>query len=181
MDNDLLKENISLKNQIRFKDSVIKNLKMCLAIKEQKIQVLESKERNDSLKMLPFSDNQIDIMCNKKKRVVWTPEEISEGFTMSYFNRRGYLYLIKNLKYPLPSIRTLNRYAQKLTITPGIILDSFRMLNAFSKNLKDVERLVTIGFDEMKCKSVTEYHKGLDCILGPHSQMQVTLILYMPQ
>ncbi|KAG4068974.1 hypothetical protein HA402_005635 [Bradysia odoriphaga] len=102
-----------------------------------------------------LTDNQIALMTKKKKRVNWTCDEIAKGFTLSFFNRRGYDYLIHSLQYPLPSLRTLQIWSSNMSLVPGKILtDSFIVLKALSETLSNGERQVVVAFDEMKCKSL---------------------------
>lgn len=43
---------------------------------------------------------------------------------------------------PLPSIRTLQKWGERITISPGILYDCFTILNAVGTNLTEEERQV---------------------------------------
>ncbi|KAJ6642723.1 Transposable element P transposase [Pseudolycoriella hygida] len=177
-----------LRQEIAKKDDLIKNLRICLLRNESEMKALQTQiktkpnlSHEETLKTIELlfpmlSKNQINIMTNQKKRVNWTCEEISTGFALSFFSRRGYCYLIHKLHYPLPSIRTLQLWSQKMTIGPGIIEDSFVVMAAMRSSLTEGESQVILAFDEMKCKERYEVNKTLDCVMGPHSQMQVAMV-----
>jgi len=49
-----------------------------------------------------FSQNQLDLMMKKKKKVHWSRDEISKAFTLRYFSKRAYIYVKNELNYSLP-------------------------------------------------------------------------------
>ncbi|KAG5875727.1 hypothetical protein JTB14_007662 [Gonioctena quinquepunctata] len=51
-----------------------------------------------------LSENQIDQLLKKKKRVNWKPAEVVTAFTLRY------LFLRSHLSYPLPSLSSLRRW-----------------------------------------------------------------------
>ena len=136
------------------KDDVIDDLRNCLVRNETEIKHFQKKIKtktelsNEELQnlikiMLPMlTENQIKIMTSQKKRVNWTCDEISIGFALSFFSRRGYAYLIYKLQYPLPAIRTLQLWSQNMNIAPGILKDSFVVLKAMRNSLTDGESQV---------------------------------------
>lgn len=145
-------------SEIKKSNAIIEELKLCLQKKEEEIaklqKLLASQELSKSetvefiKKQLPMlTENQIKLMTKQKKKVYWTTGEIATGFTLSYFNSRGYNYLIQKLEYPLPAIRTLNDWAQKLTIAPGILNDVLFMLKNYAQTLTEAERQVMNIFD----------------------------------
>lgn len=146
----------TLRQELISKQNEIDDLRACQSISENEIKRLQklsggSKRKSnfqndvDGLsKQFPMlTNNQIALMTKKKKRVNWTCDEIAKGFTLSFFNRRGYDYLIHSLQYPLPSLRTLQIWSSNMSLVPGKMLtDSFIVLKALSETLSNGERQV---------------------------------------
>ncbi|KAG4068381.1 hypothetical protein HA402_007901, partial [Bradysia odoriphaga] len=87
-----------------------------------------------------LTENQIALMTKRKKRVTWTTEELSKGFTSAFFSQRCHRFWIHDLAILLPSVRTLNRYAARMVIAPGILNDVLLMLKGFTAQLSEAER-----------------------------------------
>jgi hypothetical protein len=51
-----------------------------------------------------FTENEIAILSDKKKKVKWTSVEIAKAFTLRYLSKRAYIYYREKLKYPLPGL-----------------------------------------------------------------------------
>lgn len=129
---------------------------MCLVRNEKQIKDLQKKTMakteltnteifNLTEILFPMlTKNQISIMTKQKKRVNWTRDEISIGFALSFFSRRGYLYLIHKLCYALPSIRTLQLWSQNLNIAPGILGGSIVVWQALRSSLTEGESQVRL-------------------------------------
>lgn len=153
-ENYALMEADQLRQEIAQKDDLIENLRICLLRNESEMKALQNKiqprtdlSNEEVLNMTEvlfpmLTKNQIHIMTKQKKRVNWTCDEISTGFAMSFFSRRGYSYLTHKLQYPLPSIRTLQLWSQKMTTGPGILEDSFVLMEAMRKSLTEGESQV---------------------------------------
>ncbi|KAG4073211.1 hypothetical protein HA402_013476 [Bradysia odoriphaga] len=169
---------------------IVEDLKICLRKKEQEIKELQKKvvmnERpepkgEDIVKFIHFhmpmlTENQISLMTKQKQRVNWTNEELSKGFTSAFFSQRCHGYWINDLQIPLPAVRTLNRYAARMVIAPGMLHDVLIMLEGYVAHLPDEERQVILSFDEMACKALVKYHRGLDQVFGPNKEMQVVMV-----
>lgn len=103
---------IDANQQLLHKEIEIENLRSCEQINKQEIKrlrkLIESQRcshvQNDEIKKLfpMLTHNQILIMSGQRKRVNWTCEEIARGFALSFFNRRGYDYLVNKLMFPMP-------------------------------------------------------------------------------
>lgn len=105
--------------------------------------------------------------------MIWSTDDISKAFTLRYLNKRCYIYLRNKIKYPLPHVSILVKWASRLNFRQGILIDIIRIMKIAALDLNDVEKLCVIQFDEMKIISAYEYDKKNDQIIGPHSQMQV--------
>lgn len=144
----------NLQRKLKEKDDIIKDLKLCLSRTEDEMKGLQKQVKignpisKDTLKaevskLFPMlTANQIAIMTKEKKKVVWTVEEVATGFTHSYLGKRGYNFTIHKLGIPLPSIRTLQRWGEKMKVAPGFLDDSFIILKGLSKTYTEAERQV---------------------------------------
>lgn len=123
-----------------------------------------------------FTRTQIEKLIFNKKKVLWKNEDICRAFTLRYLGKRSYLYLRNELKVPLPAISTLQRWASKLEIRNGLLKQVLQIMKIASTDLEKKEKYIVIMFDEVKIKSVYEYDKKTDRIVGRHNQMQVAMI-----
>lgn len=147
---------ITLQRKLKEKDQIINDLMECLRRAENEIKKLQkqiglkssvsTKQIKDEIaKALPMlTPNQLSLMTGEKKRVNWTSEEISRGFAHSYFSRSGYNYGIHKMKIPQPSVRTLQKWGEKLPIEPGMLEGCFVVLKALRETLTDGESQVRI-------------------------------------
>jgi len=122
-----------------------------------------------------LSSNQIDLIMKEKKRVQWTIEEISSALTLRYFGKRAYRYIAIDLHYPLPALSTLQKYARKINLKQGVLVDVLVFIGNFSSGLPRQDRECILSFDEMKVQRVLEYDQSTDEILGPHDYIQVVM------
>ncbi|KAF0682161.1 Transposable element P transposase, partial [Aphis craccivora] len=122
-----------------------------------------------------FSQNQINIILKKKKKVNWTSNEISQAFTLRYLGVRGYKFVRQNMNFPLPGLSTLRSWATKIDLRHGLLKDVLRLMKVASIDMTKRDSLCVIQFDEVKIASTYEYDKKYDEIIGPHSQLQVVM------
>jgi hypothetical protein len=64
------------------------------------------------------------------------------------------------LKYPLPGISTLQRWAININLREGILTNVFSIMEAMGN--KSFEKVAVLSFDEMKVNSVYEYDTSLE-------------------
>lgn len=152
-----------LRQLIFQRDDLIDDLRECLVRNETEIKKLQktiTTKTDLSHEQLPnfiksmfpmLTENQIAVMTRQKKRVNWTCDEISIGFALSFFSKRGYVYLIHKLQYALPSIRTLQVWSQNISIVPGFLKDSAIVLTALRKTLTEGESQVRFKYVELFC------------------------------
>ncbi|KAL4118928.1 hypothetical protein QTP88_011806 [Uroleucon formosanum] len=166
-DHDKLKTEIneSLRSQLKQLQKNISNLNI-LVQKSQKSsskqikQLSVNKTRNIEIQARKylssaFSQNQLDLMMKKKKKVHWSRDEIFKAFTLRYFSKRAYIYVKNELNYPLLGISSLQRWAKSIDLRNGVL----------------GEKLTVLMFDEVKVASTLEYDVVRDEVISPHSQM----------
>lgn len=122
-----------------------------------------------------LSENQIKLLLGKRKKVIWNEEEMAVAFTLRYYSKKSYIYLREKLNYPLPGLSSLRRWASKINMRHGMLKDVLKFMKLAEEAMSDFEKCVVLQFDEVKVKSIVEYDKGLDEIVGPHMQMQVVM------
>lgn len=146
-------------------NSALEKLKVEEGVRQSLEKVLETS----------FSATQIKLMSMQKKRVTWHSDDISKAFAIRYLSKRCYIYLRNTLKYPLPHIDTLKKWASKLKFDSGILSEVLRIIQVAGLSLTDFEKIIVLQFDEMKVSSVYEYDKKRDQIKGPHNYMQTVM------
>uniref|UniRef100_A0A182PX92 Transposable element P transposase-like RNase H domain-containing protein n=1 Tax=Anopheles epiroticus TaxID=199890 RepID=A0A182PX92_9DIPT len=107
--------------------------------------------------------------------VKWTKREISSAFTLRYFGKRGYDYMAKDMRYPLPSISTLQKYARRINLKQELSKDILVFMVNYAKCLALKDRECILSFDAMEVEKIREYDQALDEVLGPHNYMQVVM------
>ena len=132
-------------------------------------------ERMENALKEALSVNQIALITKERKQVRWTTVEISKAFTLRYFSKRAYLYMLIDLKYPLAFISTLQRYAQKLNLKQGILEDVLVFVGNLAESFNSCECECVLSFDEMKVCKILEYDPAADEIMGPHNYIQVVM------
>jgi len=67
-----------------------------------------------------FSAGQIKKLKQGTKRLNWTEKDIARSITLYSASAKAYKLLRKKM-FPLPSVRTLQWWAKKIEISPGIL------------------------------------------------------------
>ncbi|KAF0291149.1 Transposable element P transposase [Amphibalanus amphitrite] len=80
------------------------------------------------------------------------------------------------LRWPLPSARTLRRWAESFRVSPGEFSSLLSFLDAASSNMDPLEKNCAILFDEMAIDSRIVYDNSCDIVRGPHKQAQVVMV-----
>lgn len=180
-----------LEEQLRQKDNIISVLqeqnkqekirgadleKLSRDLKDVREQQIIEKSRE--LLSSKFTKNQSDLLLGVKKRVNWTSEELSRGFTLRFFGLPGYDYLTKNLGMPFPKSSCLRQYASRMDMRQGFLDEVLQMLKAKSQSMSEYEKVCVLLYDEMSVSEVYEYDRKHDDILGPHTKVQVVYSIY---
>jgi len=98
----ILEKNLSTTNKLLKENQ--KNMK---AIKIRSLDETKAVE-NQARKLVSsvLTQNQLDLILKKKKRVHWSREEVSKAFTLGYLSKKAYKYVKDELHYPLPGKNT---------------------------------------------------------------------------
>lgn len=166
----------SLENKLELNAKVINKLKKeNFDLKRKCQKTMRTYDTFKKVLQSTFTDNQIKLLLGRKKQVKWTNEDISLAFTLRYLSKRCFLFMKRKMNIPLPGLSTLQRWASTFEMRKGLLGSVFNFLEVAKSTLKEHERIVVLQFDEMKVKSVLEYDKKNDDIVGPHSYMQVVI------
>ena len=106
-----------------------------------------------------------DPSLNSKE---WSDETIKTALQMRLMvGSKGYEFLRKQLKWPLPSLRTLYRRLQDLQFLPGKTDEIVKFLPDKVIDPEDPSsNLCVLTFDEMKLEEGVSYDRGLKRCLG---------------
>lgn len=161
----LQEQNIQAKKRVADLEKLSLDLK---DVQENQI-IAKSREMLSS----KLTKNQTDLLLGIKKRVNWSSEELSRGFTLRFFGLPGYEYLTKNLGMPFPRSSCLRQYASKMDMRQGFLNEVLQMLKAKSQSMSELEKVCVLLYDEMSVSEVYEYDRKHDDVLGPHTKVQV--------
>lgn len=121
-----------------------------------------------------FTTGQINKLKNGNKRQNFTEADIAQSITLYSTSSKAYR-LLRKKHFPLPSVRTLQRWAQKLDMSTGILKPVVKILSA-ANQMSETEKLCVLSFDEMKSKKKYCYDKPTDSLLAPANNIQVALL-----
>lgn len=121
-----------------------------------------------------FTKGQITKLKAGAKRTKWTEEDIAEAITLYAASAKLYKLLYRK-KFPLPAVRTLQAWAQKVSITNGLLNPVFKILSA-STHMTELQKVCVLSFDEVKIRKTYCYDKSSDTTLAPVNYAQVAMI-----
>lgn len=122
-----------------------------------------------------FTPGQISCVLGRKRKVHWSAEDIASAISLKCVSAKAYRYLRNQLKYPLPDISTLRKWAQNFNCDNGILNDVISLMKAKGKDLDKFKKTTVISFDEMKINSTICVDRKLGQIVGPHKYAQVIM------
>lgn len=181
---ELMEESYALKQQLVARDETIKEMNKKEKNLERKVSNLSSKLKLESANRTHIENTlrnllskaQVELVLGRKKQVRWSSADIFKAFAIRYLSRRCYVYLSEQLKYPLPGISSLQRWAAQHNLRQGVLCDVLRIMDIAGQDLSEFEKMVVIMFDEVKVAAAYEYDKSVDEVVGPHNQLQVVMV-----
>ena len=78
--------------------------------------------------------------------------------------------------FPLLGVSNLRRYFQNFRVEEGYLWSVDQLIRIKAQELTELEKIVTIQFDEVHLKSDINYDAAEDQIIGPHSMANVAEI-----
>lgn len=121
-----------------------------------------------------FSKGQLRKLRDpQQRRVQWSSDDISRAISLHSAGAKAYRLLLSR-GFPLPAVPTLKKWAAKLKLLPGILKPVLHLLE--NSEYCENERICVLSFDEMKIKSVFEYHRSYDKVFKPSKYVQVGML-----
>ncbi|XP_030766331.1 uncharacterized protein LOC115890293 [Sitophilus oryzae] len=108
--------------------------------KKEKITFEEDKSVNALRRV--FTNNQIDMILKRKKRINWSMEEMNKAFALYCLCKKSYVYVKTKLNYPLPGLSTLRKWALQIKAQPDLLGHVCSFLKEAEENVTDHEIIV---------------------------------------
>lgn len=140
------------------------------------------RERNVAQRKAAILDRLIkDGMLTKEqvsqaatgRRIRWPARDVARALGLRCISRKGFNYVSKVLRLPLPSASTLSRRTRSFQIAPGVMDAAASVLEATAQGMTPLERLCVVSFDEMALDSRICYDGSADQLLAA-SKLQVS-------
>ncbi|XP_058974994.1 uncharacterized protein LOC131801046 [Musca domestica] len=100
------------------------------------------------------------------ERKVYTKKERDIAQNIYFRGARCYKFMRENIKFNLPSPRSLGRWQHIRSLNPGIDIAVVNSLKAQVQNMSERERICFVVHDEVEIKPVLEYNKAEDVVDG---------------
>lgn len=123
-----------------------------------------------------FSKGQVDFLLCGSPVTRWSEDAVGRAITLRSLSPKAYKYLREKYKFPLPSVTTLNRWAAKFNVEPGILNSVLSLLGSKSEALREIERLSILSFDETSLSYEWTYDKGKDILYNPKKKVQCVML-----
>lgn len=107
------------------------------------------------------------------KRPKWSSEDIANAIAIHAAGPRAYRLLLRK-QYPLPAVITLKKWCSKIEVYPGIIHPVLDIMK--NVDMKQIDKICVLSFDEMKIKEKIVYDKRKDETLKAAKYVQVAMI-----
>ncbi|KAL5243230.1 hypothetical protein ACI65C_010640 [Semiaphis heraclei] len=143
----LLKEIETLKEENNVYNARIQELEMTVSNQEQSIE--NNSEHLKNILARFFTEGQVKaIIEDNKNQIRWTSNDISSAMSIHCVSAKAYRFLRDKLKYPLPSISTLRRWATTLKLDVGILYNVLEIMKIKRSSMSTNDSITVISFDE---------------------------------
>ncbi|KAL5236455.1 hypothetical protein ACI65C_003865 [Semiaphis heraclei] len=148
----LLKEIETLKEENNVYNARIQELEMTVSNQEQSIE--NNSEHLKNILARFFTEGQVKaIIEDNKNQIRWTSNDISSAMSIHCVSAKAYRFLRDKLKYPLPSISTLRRWATTLKLDVGILYNVLEIMKIKRSSMSTNDSITVISFDEIYAQS----------------------------
>lgn len=122
-----------------------------------------------------FTPGQIRKLLNPQVQTVrWIPEDIASAISLRSVSPKAYRYL-RNNGFPLPAFSTLRTWAATFNLNPGVLLNVLRLLKIKASELKEIDKLCVLSFDEIYVSNRIDIDKKNEEKIGPHKTCQTVM------
>lgn len=156
---DVLKKYSSLQEHHVNARKQIRTLKSQLKCVQQQLQALKEPKF--------LADDQKKVLAKQNSRgMTWSMATIKQALQVKFACGTTGYELLRTLRYPLPSTRTLMRRLQGFCFLPGILKEVLDVLKKKVETMEDAERDRVLFLDEMEISGGIEHDQSQDCFLG---------------
>jgi len=101
-----------------------------------------------------------------KIRKPWSQAEKQLALSIYYKSPSCYKFMCNNLKFVLPSVRTIQDWLRVTSLRTGVDVNLKQRLKLKAKSMSTRERMCVVMVDEVSIKKQLEYHRTEDAIEG---------------
>ena len=113
-----------------------------------------------------LTPEQLDLASGVRKRVVWSDAAVMIAVDIRYnCGVTGYEKL-RALKWPLPCISVLNKRLQDIKMKPGILNESFKLLEHKAKSLEPNDCEAILLMDEIGLQARLDWDVSTKSVIG---------------
>lgn len=116
--------------------------------------------------MLPMVKTFVKMQLQHKRGSKWSTQETKLALSMYYKSPTLYRYLLKNLKFSLPSISIIRKWIQVIHLKTGFETNYLNKLKQKILLMDKLETECVLLFDEISIKKSLDYNEKLDLIEG---------------
>lgn len=121
-----------------------------------------------------FSPTQIERL-KTNKRTKFSDDDIAKSIALFSVGKRAYIYALKQLKLPLPSVSTLRKRVAHIKPTPGFMDITLKLLSSNITPDDYLNSFYVLSFDETNLKYEYSYSVGEDKVYPPSKNALVIM------
>lgn len=111
-------------------------------------------------------DEQLFLKRKTMRGNTWSQEMIQKGLKLNFIAGRTGYETLKEMGYPLPARRTLQKRTESITFHTGVQYEMFQLMGTKAQALQPKDRLCGIGMDEMSLTPAKTYDIKSDSFIG---------------
>lgn len=115
-----------------------------------------------------FAKIFVNMQLNHKSRRKWNKAEKQLALSLYYKSPSLYKFMLYNLKFSLPSIRTIQTWLKVINLRTGCRNTLFSKLLTKAKTMGKMEKMCVVLFDEIALKRQLEFNQAEDFVEGYH-------------
>lgn len=155
----------------------IKSLKKKLKARQSQTYRLNKKKTSFSVSavlnnLYMFKSQSVKTFINMqlfhKKGCKWSKQEKQLALSLHYKSPAAYKFMMYNLKFNLPSIRTIQTWLKVSNLRTGLKTNLIKKLHIKASSMTEREKMCVVLFDEIALKKKLELNHAEDIIEGYH-------------
>ena len=106
-------------------------------------------------------------MTGEKGSINWSDKTLTESMETCYvWGITGHEHMQSKFSRVFSNKPTINRHLHKLKVEPGIVEDSFKLMEIKAKSLHAKQKFASLVMDEIAIKELIEYDPSNKCLSG---------------